>query len=276
MVVTLILVRDDNGDLHDQKGHLRNAVDTEDRVEEDVNFIGGTGFQRDLEGYARAIDGHALQVSREDIADILQMANGAENLFIQQHNILEDQQRVTNKFYNTADEVDDRFKPKRFHREEKDEYGFCRDDHGHARDVDGHIIRVSKDDIRNLLERASMDENSYICLPGNARKDIASMQAQRTAKATTLASIDKNIPTSIDRDLPKSIDDEPSPLNPMKSQPDSYTRAEIDQMVEEIYRTLGAAEERLDKRCDDIYFPWDITISSLTSQTEAMHNEIVD
>ncbi|KAF3583622.1 hypothetical protein F2Q69_00030428 [Brassica cretica] len=70
------------------------------------------GIFRDLEGYARAIDGHALQVSREDIADILQMANGAENLFIQQHNILEDQQRVTNKFYNTAGEVDDRFKPK--------------------------------------------------------------------------------------------------------------------------------------------------------------------
>ena len=25
MVATLILVRDDNGDLHDQEGHLRNA-----------------------------------------------------------------------------------------------------------------------------------------------------------------------------------------------------------------------------------------------------------
>ena len=62
----------------------------------------------------------------------------------------------------------------------------------------------------------------------------------------------------------------------MKSQPDSYTRAAIDQMVKEIYRTLGAAEERLDKRCDDIYFTWDITISFLTSQTEAMQREIVE
>ncbi|KAF3566426.1 hypothetical protein DY000_02015473 [Brassica cretica] len=62
MVATLILVRNDNGDLHDQEGHLRNAalqridaqgadadaVDTKGKaeVEEDVNFIGGTGFQR--------------------------------------------------------------------------------------------------------------------------------------------------------------------------------------------------------------------------------------
>ena len=47
-------------------------------------------------------------------------------------------------------------------------------------------------------------------------------------------------------------------------------------MVEEIYITPGATEDKLDKRCDDIYFPWDITISSLTSQTEAMKREIVE
>ena len=131
------------------------------------------------------------------------MANGAEILFMQQHNIPEHQQRVTNKFYNTAGEVDDRFKPKywqhtqpsidirdptsidrrpefgkraydcdgtkRFHWEETDEYGVYWDDHGHARDADEHIIHVSKDDIRNLLERASMDEHSYLCLLEHAR-----------------------------------------------------------------------------------------------------------
>ena len=42
------------------------------------------GIFRDPDGYARAIDGHGLQVSREDIADILQMANEADNLFMQQ------------------------------------------------------------------------------------------------------------------------------------------------------------------------------------------------
>ena len=67
---------------------------------------------RDPDGYARAIDGHALQVSREDIADILEMANGAENLFVQQRNTPEHQRRVTNKSYNTAGGVDDHIKPK--------------------------------------------------------------------------------------------------------------------------------------------------------------------
>ncbi|KAF3527091.1 hypothetical protein F2Q69_00047948 [Brassica cretica] len=62
----------------------------------------------------------------------------------------------------------------------------------------------------------------------------------------------------------------------MNSQPDSYTRAEIDQLVEEIYRTLESTEERLDRRCDDIYFPMDLTMSSLTSHIEAIQRELVE
>ena len=99
------------------------------------------------------------------------------------------------------------------------------------------------------------------------RQDIARLQTHRAAEATTPASIDINITPSIDND--------PSQPNPTKAKQDSYTRAEIDQMVEEVYDTLGASEDRLDRRCDDIYFPWDITISSLTYQTEAMQREIV-
>ena len=66
----------------------------------------------DSEGYARKMDRHALQVSREDIADILQMANVAENIFVQQCNTPEHQRRVTNESYNRACGIDDRFKPK--------------------------------------------------------------------------------------------------------------------------------------------------------------------
>ncbi|KAF3497511.1 hypothetical protein DY000_02053852 [Brassica cretica] len=122
---------------------------------------------------------------------------------MQQRNTPEHQQRVTNEFYDTTSGVDDRFKPKyqqhirpsidisiptsidrrpefgktaynrdgirRFHWEQKDEYGVYRDDHGHARGLDGHIIHVSKNDIIYLLERDSMDEHNYICLPEHAR-----------------------------------------------------------------------------------------------------------
>ena len=40
------------------------------------------------------------------------MANGADNLFMQQRNIPEHQQKVTNEFNDTANRVDGRFKPK--------------------------------------------------------------------------------------------------------------------------------------------------------------------
>ncbi|KAF3489628.1 hypothetical protein F2Q69_00053142 [Brassica cretica] len=80
------------------------------------------------------------------------------------------------------------------------------------------------------------------------KQDIAMMQTHRLAEVTTPASIDGNIPPSIDEEL--------TPSNPIK--------------------TLGATEDRLDKRCDDMYFPFDITVSSLTSHTEAMQKEIVE
>ena len=62
----------------------------------------------------------------------------------------------------------------------------------------------------------------------------------------------------------------------MKSQPDFHTRAEIYQLVDEIYRTLETTEERLDRRCDDIYFPIDLSISALTYKIEAMQRELVE
>ncbi|KAF2574070.1 hypothetical protein F2Q70_00002917 [Brassica cretica] len=46
------------------------------------------GIFRDPDGYAKAIDGRTLRVSREDIADIFQTANGADNMFINQRSNL--------------------------------------------------------------------------------------------------------------------------------------------------------------------------------------------
>ncbi|KAF2547881.1 hypothetical protein F2Q70_00021672 [Brassica cretica] len=52
----------------------------------DYGFLtpGEFGIFRDPDDNARAIDGRILQVTREDIADILQVANGPDNLFSQQ------------------------------------------------------------------------------------------------------------------------------------------------------------------------------------------------
>ncbi|KAF3509457.1 hypothetical protein F2Q69_00006605 [Brassica cretica] len=131
-------------------------------------------------------------------------------------------------------------------------YGICG-----AQEKNEDYFQMKLDSVYYLLN----DSISWLttCMK-EMRQDIARMQTQHAAEATTPASIDRNLPTSIDAD--------PSQSNLMKCQPDSYTRAEIDQMVEEIYRTLGVAEERLYKICDDIYFLWDLAITSLTSQTE--------
>ncbi|KAF2560022.1 hypothetical protein F2Q68_00015431 [Brassica cretica] len=139
MVNIIILTQDENGNLYDQAGHLRDAtgqkidaqgtderlethnftntfptsfdavhstsVDTHPRlakqpltsidtckstsidiraavkIQEQENIPSPT---RDPDGNARATDGRILQVSREKIADILQVANGPDNLFSQQ------------------------------------------------------------------------------------------------------------------------------------------------------------------------------------------------
>ncbi|KAF2576729.1 hypothetical protein F2Q70_00002779 [Brassica cretica] len=81
---------------------------------------------------------------------------------------------------------------------------------------------------------------------------------------------------SIDNRLAASIDTNPPRPHTMKSQPDFHTREEIDQLVEGIYRALETTEERLDGRCDDIYFPMDLTISALTSKVEAIQGELVE
>ncbi|KAF2618138.1 hypothetical protein F2Q68_00038560 [Brassica cretica] len=177
----------------------KTAVREKDKSDNQYQTPYEFGIFRDPYGYARTIDGRTLRVSREDIADILQTANGADNLFIHQRNIPEHQQKES---YDTASSIDKIFKQRtrhptqpsidvdiptsvdrrpefgrrafsllgtrRFYWEEKDEYGIYRDDQGYARDLDGHTISVHNRDIIRLLERASTDEPSYICLPEHA------------------------------------------------------------------------------------------------------------
>lgn len=56
------------------------------------------GIFRDQESHARAMDGRIVQVSREDIAYIVQLANGVDNLFTQQHNIPDNNPTVIDEY----------------------------------------------------------------------------------------------------------------------------------------------------------------------------------
>ncbi|KAF3499715.1 hypothetical protein F2Q69_00042971, partial [Brassica cretica] len=155
------------------------------------------GIFRDPNGFAKAIDGRTLHVSREGIAGILQTTNGADNLFMHQCS----KQKTTKEFYDTAGGIENNFNQRsrhtthpsintdvptiarrpefrrraydlygnmKFYWEEKDEYGVYRDDREFARDLDGRTIPVHTKDIKRLLKRASRDEPAYICLPEHA------------------------------------------------------------------------------------------------------------
>ncbi|KAF3582483.1 hypothetical protein DY000_02033097 [Brassica cretica] len=150
--------------------------------------------QPDPDSYAKAIDGRTLHVSGEDIADILQTANGADNLFMHQRSNPE--QKTTKEFYDTAGGIENNFKQRsrhtthpsidvdvatsvdrqsefgrraydlygnrKFYWEEKGEYGVYRDDKEFARELDGRTIPFHNKDMRRLLERASRDEPAYM------------------------------------------------------------------------------------------------------------------
>ncbi|KAG2255304.1 hypothetical protein Bca52824_074598 [Brassica carinata] len=54
----------------------------------------------------------------------------------------------------------------------------------------------------------------------------------------------------------------------------SYNKAEIDEMVAEIYRVLRTSDDYHSKRLDDIYYPFDNSISCLTTHTYGMKHDI--
>ncbi|KAG5384390.1 hypothetical protein IGI04_035860 [Brassica rapa subsp. trilocularis] len=447
------------------------------------------GIFRDPDGNAHAMDGRILQVSREDIADILQVANGPDNLFSQQRgtpdviqtdpnnhggvatteinpdlsrqpkgqasidgttetsidmvtptSIDRDNSTSIDRRYECGNRAFDMYGDRKFIWEQRDEYGVYSDECGYARGVAGEMIPVTKENIRKLLERASLFEESHICLPEHAtsytltrlapelytkdkidemvfgicgaqeklgeelktlvedthqpldrgynelfrcmaetRTEIKSLRQQLEKEATTSASIDdewevsyidtrindvycppnNNVDwlstkiellqqdldtirkkdqqpaTSIDMCTFTSLDAKVSAMNErMRTYEDMHDRfispvmidlnrlssqllhaqkdienitnqsflqaksasidrlrgpwidgkkpvellpyiaAEVDKMTSKIHNALDTMEERLDKRCDDIYFPFDNKISGLDNHTEWLQKEV--
>ncbi|KAF3567405.1 hypothetical protein DY000_02017153 [Brassica cretica] len=274
------------------------------------------GVFRDPDGYTRAINGRILN----DTKEFYDTAGGIDKSCKQRS-----RHPTRPSSIDVPTSVDRRpefgrrafdfYGTRNFYWEEKNEYGVYRDDQECARDLEGRTIRVHNIDIRRLLERASRDEPSYICLPEHASlftqtkmvpeidtKDKINEMFYRVCGAqekyegdfqmkldglyhplndnigwlTTCMEEMSRLPTSIDQRSPASVDNSPPHSPPMKSQQDFHIREEIDQLVAEICRALDTTEERLDGRCDDIYFPMDFSISALTSKIEAIEGELVE
>ncbi|KAF3493732.1 hypothetical protein DY000_02055544 [Brassica cretica] len=195
------------------------------------------GIFRDPDGYAKAIDGRTLHVSREDIADILQTANGADNLFMHQRSNPE--QKTTKEFYYTAG-IENSFKQRSRHTthpsidvDEKDEYGIYRDDREFARDLDRHTIPIHNKDIRRLLERASRDEPAYIRLPEHA-----------------------------------------SSFTQTKLVPEIYTKDEMNEMFYGVCGEHDRNKDAFQMKLDGVYYPLNDSISWLTTCMEEMKQDI--
>ncbi|KAF3509358.1 hypothetical protein F2Q69_00006997 [Brassica cretica] len=164
-------------------------------------------------------------------------------------------------------------------------------------------------DIIRVLERASRDEPSYICLPGHAssfthtnlipeiytKDEINEMfygfcgEQEKNKEAfqmkldgvyyplndsiSWLTTCMEEIKQDIARiqhvtDIARSSSIDRDQDRPINGRNRSVGRRD--------YRALETTEERLDGRCDDIYFPMDLNISALTSKIEAIQGELVE
>ncbi|KAF3509353.1 hypothetical protein F2Q69_00006998 [Brassica cretica] len=94
----------------DIRSKRKTTISEKDKFNNEYLTPDEFGIFRDPDGHARAIDGRILDVSRKDIANILQTANRAETLFVHQCNSPEYQQKDTKEFYDAAGGIDKSFK----------------------------------------------------------------------------------------------------------------------------------------------------------------------
>lgn len=222
-----------------------------------------------------ALDGRFLQVLRNDIVEVIAMANGADNLLFQQRNP-EHQQSIPNELFARACGIGFRLKNqnwarkcksidspsgastdrrdppsinmhfesgnrvynrngvRRFEWEQKDEYEVYRDEDRYTWGGDVSIINISKNDIRVILERASLHEKSFICLPEHW-----------------------------------GIFTQATPQDP-------YSRAYMDNKLHGIYRFHEDSLNDFKWRLDSIYHPLNDSISWLTTCMEQMRHNIAN
>ncbi|KAG2270494.1 hypothetical protein Bca52824_065049 [Brassica carinata] len=61
---------------------------------------------------------------------------------------------------------------------------------------------------------------------------------------------------------------------PSVPEQDIYSKAKIDESVAEIYRAMRTTDDYHSKRFDDTYYPFDNSISRLTTRTDEIKQDI--
>ncbi|KAF3547743.1 hypothetical protein DY000_02007926 [Brassica cretica] len=355
------------------------SLSTKNNMSIDYDFLlpDEFGIFRDQDGHARAMDERILQVSREDIADILQVANGPDNLPVGQASIDKvastSLDRVTptsldttpspsiDRRYECGRRAYDSYGARKFRWEQKDEYGVYRYESGHARSVAATTSptidanKATSIDVKpqtsqlpaepkSLAEKKDEWEIAYINTRINdvynplnnnvnwlstridlLQQDLDTIRMNDPQPATSIdicniTSIDTRFAamedmlksyedmhdrftspimryldtlstqmTNVQKDIGKLNDqhdfqeENSTSINrfrrtsldgkkPTEHLP--YTAAEVDQITSKLYTAIDTLEGRLEKRCDDIYFPFDVKLSGLDSQAEWLQKEV--
>ena len=94
----------------------------------------------------------------------------------------------------------------------------------------------------------------------NVQRDIGKLNDQHDFQEEGSTSIDRVCRTS------------PDSKKPTEHLP--YTAAEVDQLTSKLYTSIDNMEEWFEKRCDDIYFLFDVKLSGLDSQAEWLQKEV--
>ncbi|KAF2610164.1 hypothetical protein F2Q70_00012038 [Brassica cretica] len=121
-------------------------------------------------------------------------------------------------------------------------------------DVKPHTSQIPAEP-ESLAEKKNEWEIAYI----NTKINDKDQQPATSIDICTITSIDSKFTAMEDRaslDVKKPTEHPP------------YTAAEVDQITSKLYTAIDTMEDRFEKRCDDIYFPFDVRLSGLDSHAE--------
>ena len=150
-----------------------------------------------------------------------------------------------------------------------DEFDIYGDPEGQERAMDGRILNISKEDIAEII---AMNGSNNFFNPKKRSKDPPSIDNAAAplidghfrCRRSTLHHNRKRKPRWENTEV----------LIPTLPEQNMYNKAEIDELVAEIYIAIRTSDDYHSKRLDDGYYPFDNNISWLTTCTYEKKQDI--
>ncbi|KAG5414921.1 hypothetical protein IGI04_002488 [Brassica rapa subsp. trilocularis] len=175
---------------------------------------------------------------------------------------------------------------RKFTWEQRDEYGVYRDERGHARSAAGEMIPVTKDNIRKILERASLFEESHICLPEHA---TSFTPTRLEPELYTKEEIDEMVfgicgaQEKLGEELKTLVDETHQPLDRGYNEffrCVAEMRTEIDSLRQQFEKeamtsaSIDAPFSYIDTRINEVYCPLNNNVDWLSTKIELLQQDL--